>query len=414
MESSALHSWESIRLYNRSNTTVEPYLESNQQEYIASEEETALHRCRNRINGYEEALVNGKNWEYYKKIVNPYELVYTQKKYPNFPESICFLKPLSRSYFKMIEMTNLLQFFTMFPGENIRSAHVCEGPGGFIEALFDESTKYNRKIHMSIAMTLKSKRMNVPGWKRAAYFLQKNKNVRIIYGEDDTGDIMKPENQQFFIDYATHAEYGGKVHIFTADGGFDFSCDYTKQEQMVFPLLLASAKIGLESLKVGGVFILKMFDFYNPVTVDLILFLSYFFEEWTLYKPGMSRPCNPEHYFIGKGFVGCSDEEIDVIRLWCSMVENDQPLDRLFQPSSHTPFHDIIGQLRKKSFHTQTEYLERVFDMIEKNDDEQIKQYLLKHEKSSHEWCVRFNVPIYPHRRLVIEASQNDRPVSSQ
>ena len=414
MESSALHSWESIRLYSRSNTTVEPFLESNKQEYIASEEETSLHRCRNRINGYEESLVNGKNWEYYKKIVNPYELVYTQKKYPNFPESICFLKPLSRSYFKMIEMTNLLQFFSMFPGESIRCAHVCEGPGGFIEALFDESAKYNRKIHMSIAMTLKSKRMNVPGWKRAAYFLQKNKNVRIIYGEDDTGDIMKPENQQFFVDYATHAEYGGKVHIFTADGGFDFSCDYTKQEQMVFPLLLASAKIGLESLKVGGVFILKMFDFYNPVTVDLILFISYFFEEWTLYKPGMSRPCNPEHYFIGKGFVGCSDEEIDVIRLWCSMVENEQPLDRLFQSTCNTPFHQIIEQLRKKSFHTQTEYLERVFDMIEKNDDEQIKQYLLKHEKSSHEWCVRFNVPIYPHRRLVIEASQNDRPVSYQ
>ena len=417
MESLALqeHSWESIRLYERTQILGLPILESNQQEHIRGEEEKTLHQCRNRINVYEETLVNGRNWEYYKKIVNPYELVYTQKKYPNFPESMCFLKPLSRSYFKMIEMADLIHFFQMFPGESIRSAHVCEGPGGFIEALFEEANKYNRKIHMSIAMTLKSKRTNVPGWKRATYFLQKNKNVRIIFGEDDTGDIMKPENQQYFVDYATNAEYGGKVHMFTADGGFDFSCDYTKQEQMVFPLLLASAKIGVESLKVGGVFILKLFDFYDNATVDLLFFLSHFFEEWTLYKPGMSRPCNPEHYFIGKGFIGCSEQALDVLRLWCSMVENHQPLNRLFHVDRSThPFYEIIDQLRKKSFHTQTAYLERVFDMIEKNDDEQIRAYLTHHERTSYDWCVRFNVPMYAHRRRLIEELQTDRLVFCQ
>jgi len=417
MESQALHehSWESIRLYGRTQILGIPILESNQQEHVLSEEEKSLHKCRNRINVYEETLLNGRNWEYYKKIVNPYELVYTQKKYQNFPESMCFLKPLSRSYFKMIEMADLIHFFQMFPGESIRSAHVCEGPGGFIEALFEEATKYNRKMHMSIAMTLKSKRTNVPGWKRATYFLQKNKNVRIIFGEDDTGDIMKPENQQYFIDYATNVEYGGKVHIFTADGGFDFSCDYTKQEQMVFPLLLASVKIGVETLKVGGVFILKLFDFYDDATVDLLFFLSHFFEEWTLYKPGMSRPCNPEHYFIGKGFIGCSDHALDVLRLWCSMVENHQPLDQLFQVDRSTnSFYGTIDQLRKKSFHTQTAYLERVFDMIEKNDDEQIRSQLTHHEKTSYDWCIRFNVPMYAHRRRLIEESQSDRPISCQ
>lgn len=417
MESPALqeHSWESIRLYEQTPILSVPFIESNQYQHPISEEEKSLHECRNRINVYEASLVNGKNWEYYKKIVNPYELVYTQKKYPSFPESMCFLKPLSRSYFKMIEMADLIHFFQLFPDENIRSAHVCEGPGGFIEALFDEAVKHDRKMQMSIAMTLKSKRTNVPGWKRAAYFLQKNKNVRIIFGEDDTGDIMKPENQQNFIDYTTNPEYGGKVHIFTADGGFDFSCDYTKQEQMVFPLLLASTKIGLETLKIGGVFILKLFDFYDPVTVDLLFFISHLFQEWTLYKPGMSRPCNPEHYFIGKGFVGCSNQALDVLRLWCSMVENHQPLERLFQvdPLPH-PFYHIITQLRKKSFHTQTAYLERVFDMIERNNDEQIQLYLTRNERTSYDWCIRFNVPMYAHRRRLIEESQIDPQVSCQ
>ena len=42
--------------------------------------EELLHACRHRISHYEHLLTNGKNWEYYKKIVNPYELVYTQRK----------------------------------------------------------------------------------------------------------------------------------------------------------------------------------------------------------------------------------------------------------------------------------------------------------------------------------------------
>lgn len=378
-----------------------------------SEEEQMLHSYRDRITNYENSLTNGKNWEYYKKIVNPFELVFTQKKYDNFPESICFLKPLSRSYFKMIEMLDLIQFFSSVSSPLIRTAHVCEGPGGFIEALFDEAAKKQKRIEVSIAMTLKSKQSNIPGWKRASNFLQKNKNVRIIFGEDQTGDIMNAVNQQYFIDYAIHPDYGGKIDIFTADGGFDFSYDYTKQEQMIFPLLMASTKIGFEVLNKGGVFILKMFDFYQKSTVDLLYFLSYHFQEWTLYKPGMSRPCNPEHYFIGKGFVGCSDEVLDMMRLWCNMLENNQPLDSLFTAPYSAEFQKIIESLREHSFKSQTEYLKQVFHIIDTNDTTLIKTQLAKNEKSSYDWCVRFHVPIYEHRRHSIEALHSDPPASS-
>jgi 23S rRNA U2552 (ribose-2'-O)-methylase RlmE/FtsJ len=377
-----------------------------------SEEEQMLHAYRDRITKYEDSLTNGKNWEYYKKIVNPFELVYTQKKYENFPESICFLKPLSRSYFKMIEMLDLIQFFSAIQGSSIRTAHVCEGPGGFIEALFDEAVKKQKRIDVSVAMTLKSKQSNIPGWKRASNFLQKNKNVRIIFGEDQTGDIMKAINQQYFIDYAIHPDYGGKMDIFTADGGFDFSYDYTKQEQMIFPLLVASTKIGFEVLNKGGVFVLKMFDFYQKSTVDLLYFLSYHFQEWTLYKPGMSRPCNPEHYFIGKGFTGCSDEVLDMMRLWCNMLENNQPLDSLFTTSYSAEFQQIIESLREHSFKSQTEYLKQVFHIIDTNDTTLIKTQLAKNEKSSYDWCVRFHVPIYEHRRRLIEGLHSDPPAS--
>jgi 23S rRNA U2552 (ribose-2'-O)-methylase RlmE/FtsJ len=422
MESSVLHLCDHIRLFTKiiALRPIQYQIDTNHLEHIPTKDEIILHECRNQITEYEQRITNGRNWEYYKKVVNPFELVYTQKKYPHFPESICFIKPLSRSYFKMIEILDMISFFQLFPGEQIRTTHVCEGPGGFIEALFDEATKKQRKIQNSVAMTLKSRKTNIPGWKRATYFLQKNKNVKIIFGEDDTGDIMIPENQQFFIDYTTKQECYGKTHIFTADGGFDFSGDYMKQEQMVFPLLLASTKIGLEVLKSGGVFILKLFDFYHKSTTDLLFFLSMHFDEWTLYKPGMSRPCNPEHYFVGKGFTGCTEEEFDLLRLWCSIVDpkqehtiHGQQLDSLII-SEYTPeFIEMLDRVRRKSFFLQTEYLHRVFEMIDQNDDDLIKHYVQQNEKTSYEWCVRFNVPMYENRRHLIEESHNDQQASS-
>ena len=404
----SLKIWDNIKLFKcnellESDTGIYCFeLESKKIEHIRSEEEIMLHKYRNKINDYENKLPNNKNWEYYKKVVNPYEFVYTQKKYENFPDSIYYLKPLSRSYFKMIEILDLINFFGNV--ENVRSAHVCEGPGGFIEALFDEAFKKKKKIEASVAMTLKSKQTNVPGWKKAAYFLKKNKCIRVLYGEDDTGNIMKSENQQYFIDYCTE-----KMNIFTADGGFDFSYDYENQEQLIFPLLVASTKIGFEVLKKGGVFILKFFDFYHKATIELLYFLSCHFTEWTLYKPATSRPCNPEQYFIGKGFIGCSDEVFDVMRLWCSILENNQPLDSLLNIENNE-FLTLINELRKNSFKSQTEYLEKVFFMIDKNDENIIKKCLKNNEITSYEWCMRFKV----HVNRLTEVLHNDLQVSSQ
>ncbi len=391
--------WNYLRLFKRSTLLnvdncmkIEDifHLETNNSVHKESEQEKTIHEYRNRINEYEEILTDGTNWEYYKKVINPYELVYTQKKYTNFPQSLCILHPLSRSYFKMVEMLDLLNFYETFKGESIKTTHVCEGPGGFIEALFDEADKTKATINSSIAMTLRSKQTNIPGWKRATNFLNAHKNIKIIYGEDNTGNIMYPENQEYFIDTTR-----GKSHIFTADGGFDFSTDYTKQEEMVFPLLVASARIGLESLKKGGVFILKIFDFYNKNTVDLIYFLSMQFNEWTLYKPATSRPCNPEQYFIGKGFIGADEQTFDVIRLWSQILADNKPLNSLIKESYTNEFKRTIEELRNTSFKNQTEYLEKVFFIIDKRDDKIITNYLKKNEKSSYEWCMRFKMPMH-------------------
>lgn len=381
-------SWEHFIFYKRSEYIgLSFHLAPTTYKHISSTTENELYEYRNRINQYSQ-MVMPNNWEYYKKIVNPYELVYTKKKYKNFPECISTVRPLSRSYFKMIEIMDLCGFFHQ-QGKSIRTAHVCEGPGGFIEALYNASTQYKTYIDETVAMTLQSTKNTIPGWRYAAHFLKSHNTIKIIYGRDATGDITKVDNQQSYIHYVDKR----KCDIFTADGGFDFSANYMKQEELVFPLLVASAKIGLEVIKPGGTFVLKFIDFYNKATVDLLYFLSCHFVEWTLYKPAMSRPCNPEHYFIGKGFTSCSDDALDALHAWCNRLENNDVMESLLKSEYSDEFIQIIGEIREQSAKSQIEYLTRVFDIIEQKDEQLVQEYLMHNITSSHEWCKRFNVP---------------------
>jgi len=256
---------------------------------------TELDTLKEQIEGLDKA----GEWEFLKRTSNPYELVFSQGQDIRIPQSICSLKPLSRSFFKMIEILVIMDFFKRHASRinTIRSAHVCEGPGGFIEALLYMASKESFTVEHSWAMTLRPTKTNIPGWKRAYTFLKKSPMVNIEYGADDTGDILVPVNQGAFLN-KTRA----KCNIFTADGGFDFSEHYGTQEEEVLPLLVSSILIGLQTLVKGGDFILKIFDTESRATIDLIALLASCFDKWTLYKPSLSRPCNAEKYFLGSGY----------------------------------------------------------------------------------------------------------------
>ena len=245
-------------------------------------------------------LEESRRWELVKKMVNPYEMVYTHDD-PHFHPSISMIKPLSRSYFKMIEMLHVLQFFETLPKQQpkIRTAHVAEGPGGFIQAVAELASRHSRILEKATAMTLKPTDQRVPGWRRAASFLHYHKEVKLHYGADGTGDVYQPGNQTSFVEVVSPG-----VQLFTADGGFDFSVDYTIQEQRVFHLLTCSATVGLRSLAKGGSFVLKVFDMFSESTRILLLLISRCFKQWIFYKPALSRPCNSERYFLGRGFLG--------------------------------------------------------------------------------------------------------------
>jgi 23S rRNA U2552 (ribose-2'-O)-methylase RlmE/FtsJ len=334
-------------------------------------------------------LESNHKWELLKKKSNPYELVYTQET-SECPASVTILKPLSRSYFKMIEMLQVSQFFERLPKgtHRLRSSHVAEGPGGFIEAFLDRAESNRLTVQKSYAITLKPNSNHVPGWRRSYQFLQRHPEVKIHYGVDGTGDIYVPENQTSFV----HLHDTVKSLLFTGDGGFDFSTDYENQEKSVYPLLVSSALIGIQVLAPEGTLVLKLFDTYTSVTQFFIRCVSLCFREWCLYKPATSRPCNSERYLICRGFRKAYPHVM-------SMLMTLQTRWRQFQNVPQVEFFNFFSEQEKAYLEahiqqfsrTQMENLQKTIDLqtIPPSEYQWKEQYA-----NATRWCLDFHVPV--------------------
>ena len=88
----------------------------------------------------------------------------------------------------------------------------------------------------------------------------------------------------------------------TADGGFDFSVDFNKQEELSFKLIIAQIFFAIIMQKEGGNFVLKIFDVFKFKTVEIIFLLSNLYDYVYIYKPYTSRVANSEKYVICKNY----------------------------------------------------------------------------------------------------------------
>ena len=103
------------------------------------------------------------------------------------------IKPISRAFFKLIEIYNDHNIFVS--DAPITSFHLAEGPGGFIEA-----TTYirNNTQDTYYGMTLiDPNNNNIPGWKKAEYLMKKYPNINIEYGADNEGNLYNHCNLEY-------------------------------------------------------------------------------------------------------------------------------------------------------------------------------------------------------------------------
>jgi len=250
-----------------------------------------LHKYLNNIKKDIES--NPNEWDKYKKYTNIYEFIHTV--IPDTKNAVSTLKPLSRSFYKMAEICNLLKIFQDLPDDKCKSFHLAEGPGGFIEALVKNRNNTNDLYY---GMTLiDESNINVPGWRKTDIFLKTHKNVVIEKGKDGTGNLMNPGNLLY-----CYKKYKGQMDLITADGGFDFSIDFNNQEKSSLKLILCQIAFAISMQKLNGNFIIKFFDTFTKMSVDMIYLLSNLYEKVFFVKPNTSRSANSEKYIVCKNF----------------------------------------------------------------------------------------------------------------
>lgn len=327
-------------------------------------------------------------WDDAKKITNPYEYVFLSLQ-RRMAGSVAKIQPLSRSFFKMIELWDLLA-----PVGVRGSAHTAEGPGGFLEAI-----QYRCPRIPMVAMTLKSNERSVPGWKKSRDFLLAHPSVQVTYGADNTGNLYNHVNHLAFTQVVETKM--GKVDVYTADGGFDFSADFNGQENNVQRLLVAEALAGLTCLQTGedSIMILKLFDTKCQATLDFLWMLSSCFQKTALVKPQTSRPANSERYWIGKGFRGVDDWMLEFFK---QLTEQEVAIcgwDRLLLTETvmDAGWLSTLQRFQEQMEEQQAFSIQQTLALIREpiaTRNSHVLSLLTKNIQYSRIWCMKHNIAI--------------------
>jgi hypothetical protein len=329
-------------------------------------------------------------WDDAKKITNPYEYIFLSLQ-KRMHSSIAAIAPLSRSYFKMIEIWDLLRLQPTLD-RPLLTAHSAEGPGGFLEAIMHRVAKSARMI----AMTLRSTERTIPGWRKSNQFLTAYPTVHVTYGADNTGNLYSLANQTAFAKTAQE-HLGSFADIYTADGGFDFSADFNAQENTVQRLLAAEALCGLNVLAVGGTMILKIFDTKHVATLELLWILSGCFEKTAIVKPSTSRPANSERYWIGSRLKPNTPEW--VMSVLSELTSTDAPngWTRIFKQSVFDESKEWVEQLRVFQEDIELQQIHNIqatLNLIKQPSKALIYDLLLENIRKSRTWCENHGIAI--------------------
>jgi len=399
--------------------------------------------------------IHEKEWDNFKKYTNTYEYIHTNNPYKK--RSVSKYKPLSRSYFKMIELIHEFRLIPCIlpyddtsspehsnhevvemakippppsirnipeipPGLSvgvlfkdippyfpIRTFHLAEGPGGFIEAVVNlRKNPYDTYIGMTIQDNKNDG--TIPTWKKSDHFLTSNPNIQIENGADGTGDILSIEN----FEYCYHT-YRSTMNFITADGGFDFSTDFNNQELQIVELLFAQIAFALVMQNPGGNFVLKIFDCFYNSTIDLLALLSSFYKTVYITKPQTSRSGNSEKYVVCKYFTNEHSANDFYPYLHKAFLRNPstrQPHSQLDQQFTHVDplastyicrylnmpipiyFHLKLEEYNSGFGVHQIENIHNTLIMISRNTKpERIDSLIQKNIGKCIEWCIRYNIP---------------------
>lgn len=337
-------------------------------------------------------------WDTFKKYTNEYEMVFCMvqtmiKKKQN--NTIARSKPpVSRSYYKLWEIFHDLEIHKQIGGRAIRTCHIAEGPGGFIESMVDYASMHNTTIDAAHGVTLLCGGKRVPDWKFSNAYLTDN-NIRLFSGKDNTGDIYNHGVVREFINTAGRE----KCDIVTADGGFDFSSNFNSQETEIIKLLISEIYIAINTQKSGGLFVCKMFDTLSIETMRLIQLLTHFYSSISIIKPYTSRPANGEKYIVCNGFDSTSTRIRNTYRNILKLMIEDYEKHKHCIDNIVLDEQTIIGILEYNtlSVYKQVTNIAKTIGIIDNFTKSNLQKQFLnaiedRHREKCMKWCRTYNI----------------------
>lgn len=363
-----------------------------------------LNTEKNKISNYYNN--NSISWDKLKKFSNEYEFIYTSS-YANDYKNISKYNPISRSFFKLWEIIN--NYDSIIPKDitKLKTAHIAEGPGGFIECIYKyiEKNKINtiNEIH---GITLLSNNKTIPNWKIKKGFINKY-NIHVNTSDTGNGDLYDFNNIINFMNRVKNdsPEYNCCDFI-TADGGFDFSDNFNEQENDFIIFLICEIYLVLNLLKLGGNAVIKIYDIYSKESIKILYILSLFFQEILIIKPLSSRPANSEKYLLCKNFI-CNKEDFTKYEELFKKIIINKDLKILDNENAPYKFLKHITNYNKFYTERQIKYINKTIELINKlkihnnknnkeiiNDKMFLKNIYNINKKYAVEWCNNYNIEI--------------------
>jgi hypothetical protein len=208
-----------------------------------------------------------------------------------------------------------------------------------------------------------------------------------------------------------------KCQLVTGDGGIGLQGDeeFSAQEPANAKLFFAEIITAFSVQEIDGSFVLKIYDFFSTIGLQLLALLRAHYEKLRIIKPLTSRPANSEKYLICEGFKGIADQQLkelkNTLAKWgdsqdkSEYLKNDLFLTNL-SDFQLTPDSILVQDLREFNDlvnSSQMPIIERGLEIIAKrqlNDEELIKEYKLKQKRLAELWCEKHGLPFIKNLKL--------------
>lgn len=228
---------------------------------------------------------------------------------------------------------------------------VAAGPGGFTQYM-----QYRYPAAIGYGMTLRDDKLD---W--STKFLDMNR-FTAFYGPDNTGNLCT--NWDPFIKFVLSQQPNG-VDLVTADGGFDLDDPNDKtllhrQEFLSSCLLLSEVLIGISCARIGGNFVLKVFDTVTTVSAHTLFILTQCFDRILIFKPITSRPANAERYVICIGRKPDVQPYYQLLAQAATVYQPNLYLSSLFQEQLPGTFEQWLTSSNQQSINGQLQAAQHI------------------------------------------------------